>query len=139
MSPQAPLSPCFLHHFHHLRKLSGSSYARAHATCPQTPSHWHILERSRHPKSPDNHLDTSSVGRSSFRTSKVEVELYKLLSLAVLFGVAAVSAFAGGPVIVEDTGPEVVEQGARQMGWLVPLLVIAVVGIAVASGDSDDY
>ncbi len=69
----------------------------------------------------------------------MEVELYKLISLAALFGVAAAAAFAGGPVIIEDAGPEVVTEGTRQMGWLVPLLVLAVVGIAVASGDGDDY
>lgn len=69
----------------------------------------------------------------------VEVELYRLLSLAALFGVAAVAAFAGGPVLIEEGGPEVIETGARQMNWLVPLLIVAVVGLAVTSGDGNDY
>jgi hypothetical protein len=69
----------------------------------------------------------------------MEVALHRLLTLVALFAVAAVAAFAGGPVILEEGGPEVIEEGTRQMNWILPLLIVAIVGIAVASGDGDDY
>jgi hypothetical protein len=57
-----------------------------------------------------------------------------LLALAM----TASSAFAGGPVVVEEEGqPEVVAESPRS-GWIVPVVVGLVLICAIACGNDDD-
>jgi len=50
----------------------------------------------------------------------------------------ASSAFAGGPVIVEEEGqPEVVAESPRS-GWIVPVVVGLVLICAIACGNDED-
>lgn len=57
-----------------------------------------------------------------------------LLALAM----TASSAFAGGPVVVEEEGqPEVVAESPRS-GWIVPVVVGLVLICAIACGNDDE-
>jgi len=48
------------------------------------------------------------------------------------------AALAGGPVVVEEEGqPEVVADSPRS-GWIVPVIIGAVILCAVACGNDDD-
>ena len=59
-----------------------------------------------------------------------------LLTLSLAFGSTA--AFAGGPVVVEEEGqPEVVAETPRS-GWIVPVIIGAVILCAIACGNDDD-
>jgi hypothetical protein len=60
-------------------------------------------------------------------------------SLAVLSLVlSSTAAFAGGPVVIEEEGqPEVVAETPRT-GWIVPVVVGAIILCAVVCGDDDD-
>jgi hypothetical protein len=55
-----------------------------------------------------------------------------LLALAM----TATSAFAGGPVIVEEE--PVVEAASPRSGWIVPVVVGLIVICAIACGNDDD-
>ena len=58
-----------------------------------------------------------------------------LLALTTAF--SASTAFAGGPVMVEEEGqPEVVAESPRS-GWIVPVVVGLVLICAVACGNDD--
>lgn len=64
----------------------------------------------------------------------------KLASAVLAFSVAlsASTAFAGGPVVIEEEGqPEVVAETPRS-GWIVPILVGGIILCAIACGDDDD-
>lgn len=57
-----------------------------------------------------------------------------LLALAM----TASSAFAGGPVVIEEEAqPEVVAESPRS-GWIVPVVVGLVLICAIACGNDDD-
>ncbi len=57
-----------------------------------------------------------------------------LLALAM----TASSAFAGGPVVIEEEGqPEVVAESPRS-GWIVPVVVGLVLICAIACGNDDE-
>lgn len=45
------------------------------------------------------------------------------------------TAYAGGPVIVEDT---TVEAAAPRSGWIVPVVVGLIILCAIACGNNDD-
>jgi hypothetical protein len=53
---------------------------------------------------------------------------------ATLVAALAAPAFAGGPVIIEDT--EVVAERPAS-GFLLPLLAVVAIGLLVASGDDE--
>jgi hypothetical protein len=55
-----------------------------------------------------------------------------LLALAM----TATSAFAGGPVIVEEE--PVVEAASPRSGWIVPVVVGLIIICAIACGNDDD-
>jgi hypothetical protein len=58
--------------------------------------------------------------------------------LALSLALSATSAFAGGPVVVEEEGqPEVVAESPRS-GWIVPVIVGAIILCAIACGSDDD-
>jgi len=59
----------------------------------------------------------------------------KLIALTAAFGLAASTLYAGGPVIVEDIVVE--EEAASSAGWIVPALVVVILGLAIASGNDD--
>jgi hypothetical protein len=58
-----------------------------------------------------------------------------VLALSLAFG-SAVSA--GGPVVIEEEGqPEVVAESPRS-GWIVPVIVGAILLCAIACGNDDE-
>jgi hypothetical protein len=58
--------------------------------------------------------------------------------LALSMVLSATSAYAGGPVVVEEEGqPEVVADSPRS-GWIVPVIVGAIILCAIACGSDDD-
>lgn len=59
----------------------------------------------------------------------------RLIALTTACVLAAGALQAGGPVIVEDT--TVTEKPASSAGWVVPVLLLAVIGLAIASNDDD--
>lgn len=64
----------------------------------------------------------------------------KLASAVLAFSLAlsSTAAFAGGPMVIEEEGqPEVVAESPRS-GWIVPVIVGAIVLCAIACGDDDE-
>lgn len=59
----------------------------------------------------------------------------KLIALTAAAVLAAGALQAGGPVIVEDT--TVTEKPASSAGWVVPVLILGVIGLAIASSNDD--
>ncbi|MBN8631659.1 MAG: hypothetical protein J0L76_12465 [Rhodobacterales bacterium] len=58
--------------------------------------------------------------------------------LAATLTLSSSAAYAGGPVVVEEEGqPEVVADSPRS-GWIVPVIIGAIVLCAVACGNDDD-
>jgi hypothetical protein len=55
--------------------------------------------------------------------------------LALTLAVTSTTAFAGGPVVVEDT---TVEAETPRSGWIVPVVVGLVLICAIACGGDDD-
>jgi hypothetical protein len=66
-----------------------------------------------------------------------ETEMKKITSLVLASSLAfgASTAFAGGPVVIEDE--PVVEAAAPRSGWIVPVIVGLVIVCAIACGDDD--
>lgn len=63
----------------------------------------------------------------------------KIASLVLAFSLSlgASTAYAGGPVVVEEEGqPEVVAESPRS-GWIVPVVVGLIVICAIACGDDN--
>ena len=59
-------------------------------------------------------------------------------ALALSLVMSSTAAFAGGPVVVEEEGqPEVVAESPRS-GWIVPVIVGAIILCAIACGSDDD-
>ena len=59
-------------------------------------------------------------------------------ALALSLVMSSTAAFAGGPVVVEEEGqPEVVAESPRS-GWIVPVIVGAIILCAIACGNDDD-
>lgn len=63
----------------------------------------------------------------------------KLLAplLAVSLALSASTAFAGGPVVIEEGQPEVIAEAPRS-GWILPVIVGLVVICAIACGGDDE-
>ena len=58
--------------------------------------------------------------------------------LALTLALTSTAAMAGGPVVVVEEGqPEVVADSPRS-GWIVPVIIGAVILCAVACGNDDD-
>ena len=59
--------------------------------------------------------------------------------IAAASGLAMVSTilYAGGPLVVADDVVVVEEKPATSSGVLVPLLILAVIGLAISAGDDD--
>jgi hypothetical protein len=66
-------------------------------------------------------------------------QMKKLTSCVLAFSLAlsASTAFAGGPVVIEEEGqPEVVADSPRS-GWIVPVVVGVIILCAIACGNDD--
>ena len=58
--------------------------------------------------------------------------------LALSMVLSSTAAFAGGPIVVEEEAqPEVVAESPRS-GWIVPVIVGAIILCAIACGNDDD-
>jgi hypothetical protein len=58
--------------------------------------------------------------------------------LAISLALGASTAFAGGPIVIEEEGqPEVVAESPRS-GWIVPVVVGAIILCAIACGNDDE-
>ena len=65
----------------------------------------------------------------------------KILStaLAATMALSASTAFAGGPVVIEEEGqPEVVEERPGSSAGILPLLLIPIILCVALCGDDDD-
>ena len=51
---------------------------------------------------------------------------------------AGTALYAGGPVMVAEDPQVVAEEPASSTGALVPLLLLAVIGLVIASGSDDE-
>ena len=62
----------------------------------------------------------------------------KLIASVMALTLGSSAAMAGGPVVVVEEGqPEVVEEAPRS-GWILPVIIGAIVICAIACGDDDD-
>ena len=58
--------------------------------------------------------------------------------LALTLALTSTTAFAGGPVVIEEEGqPEVIADSPRS-GWIVPVVVGLIIICAIACGDDDE-
>lgn len=58
--------------------------------------------------------------------------------LAFSLALSSTAAIAGGPIVVEEEAqPEVVAESPRS-GWIVPVIVGAIILCAVACGDDEE-
>lgn len=58
--------------------------------------------------------------------------------LGFSLALSSTAAIAGGPVVIEEEGqPEVVAESPRS-GWIVPVIVGAIVLCAIACGSDDE-
>jgi hypothetical protein len=62
----------------------------------------------------------------------------KLIASVMALTLGASAAMAGGPVVVEEEGQPVVEEKAPRSGWIVPVIIGAIVICAIACGDDDE-
>jgi hypothetical protein len=58
--------------------------------------------------------------------------------LAFSLALSSTAAFAGGPVVVEEEGQPVVEAASPRSGWIVPVVVGAIILCAIACGNDDE-
>jgi hypothetical protein len=71
------------------------------------------------------------------KEGKLEMKRIAASVLALTTAFSASTAFAGGPVMVEEEGqPEVVADSPRS-GWIVPVVVGLVLICAIACGNDD--
>ncbi|MCX7287517.1 MAG: hypothetical protein NTW20_08125 [Rhodobacterales bacterium] len=62
----------------------------------------------------------------------------KAFAAAALLGLIGSALYAGGPVIVTEEEPAVVaEAPASSGGWVIPVILLAVIGLAITSGGDD--
>ncbi len=61
----------------------------------------------------------------------------KVVAFSCALALGATALYAGGPVVVEDEEVVVAEKPASSSGAFLPLLLLAVIGLAIASGDDD--
>ena len=72
-----------------------------------------------------------------FKLRKQKMKKITSFVLAASLALSASTAFAGGPVVVEEEGqPEVVAESPRS-GWIVPVVVGLIIVCAIAC-DNDD-
>ena len=58
--------------------------------------------------------------------------------VAFVLALTSMSAYAGGPVVIEEEGqPEVIADSPRS-GWIVPVVVGLIIICAIACGDDDE-
>lgn len=60
----------------------------------------------------------------------------KFVAPMLALAMSASAAFAGGPVVVEEE--PVVEASEPRSGWIVPVVVGAIILCAIACGNDDD-
>jgi len=60
----------------------------------------------------------------------------KIVALIAAMTILSTALHAGGPVVVEDV-VVVEEKPASSSGALIPLLLLALIGLAIASGDDE--
>lgn len=67
--------------------------------------------------------------------------MYKVLRAGLALCLAGGAAYAGSVAYVAPVVPEVIEESTGSMGgsgaWLIPLLIIALLALAISSSDSD--
>lgn len=61
----------------------------------------------------------------------------KFVAPILALAMSASTAFAGGPVVIEEE-PVVVEAAQPRSGWIVPVIIGAIVLCAIACGDDDE-
>ena len=61
----------------------------------------------------------------------------KFVAPILALTMSASTAFAGGPVVIEEE-PVVVEAAQPRSGWIVPVIIGAIVLCAIACGDDDE-
>jgi hypothetical protein len=61
----------------------------------------------------------------------------KVLAVATAFAIASSVLYAGGPVVVQEEAAVVAEKPASSAGWVLPVVLLALIGLAVASGNDD--
>jgi uncharacterized membrane protein YdjX (TVP38/TMEM64 family) len=60
----------------------------------------------------------------------------KAVAIACALALGATALYAGGPVVIENV--EVAEEKpVSSSGALLPIILLAVIGLAIASGDND--
>lgn len=60
----------------------------------------------------------------------------KFVAPILALAMSASTAFAGGPVVIEEE--PVVEAASPRSGWIVPVIIGAIVLCAIACGDDDE-
>ena len=66
-----------------------------------------------------------------------ETHMKKIIAAAAGLAMVSTILYAGGPLVVADDLVVVEEKPATSSGALVPLLILAVIGIAIAAGNDD--
>ena len=61
----------------------------------------------------------------------------KLIVATTVASALATALYAGGPVVVEDEAV-VAEAAPTSKGWVVPALLLAVIGLAIVTSDDSD-
>lgn len=62
----------------------------------------------------------------------------KFVAPMLAIAMSASSAFAGGPVVIEEEPKPMVEAAKPRSGWIVPVVVGLILVCAVACGNNDD-
>jgi hypothetical protein len=84
------------------------------------------------------HLSNGSAKIGWMRKRKQKMNKVASTVLAFSLALGATAAFGGGPVVIEEEGqPEVVADSPRS-GWIVPVVVGAIVLCAIACGNDDE-
>ena len=65
-----------------------------------------------------------------------ETAMKKVVALVAAMTLFSTALYAGGPVVVEDL-VVVEEKPASSSGALIPLLLLALIGLVIASGDDE--
>lgn len=60
----------------------------------------------------------------------------KFVAPILALAMSASTAFAGGPVVIEEE--PVVEAASPRSGWIVPVIISGIILCAIACGDDDE-
>jgi hypothetical protein len=59
------------------------------------------------------------------------------LAAAAMLGLIGSALYAGGPVVVAEEAVAVAEEPASSGSWVLPVILLAVIGLAITSGCDD--